>query len=58
MIGWAVCIGALIGVLLEMIGYAASGGRRDFSSVGAMTAGRYDVYVDDEVADKARHLIA
>ena len=54
---WAVAIGAAIGAMLDIIGYLATGGRRDFSSVGAMTAGRYEVYVDNEVAEKARHLL-
>jgi hypothetical protein len=35
-----------------------TGGRRDFSSVAAMRADRYDVLVDAEVADEATHLLA
>jgi hypothetical protein len=32
-------------------------GRRDFASVGAITADRYDVLVDAEVADEAERLL-
>jgi hypothetical protein len=34
------------------------GGRRDFASVSGMRASRYDLQVDDEVADEAARLLA
>jgi hypothetical protein len=34
------------------------GGRRDFASIGAMRANRYELLVDDEVATEAERLIS
>jgi hypothetical protein len=45
--------GAVIGLIFGLIGYALTGGRRDFSSVSGMQAGRYEVLADAEVADDA-----
>jgi hypothetical protein len=39
------------------IGHAALGGRRDFSSVSGMQAERYEIQVDEEVADQATEVI-
>ncbi len=36
-----------------MIAHTMTGGRRDFSSVSGMTANRYDIVADEEVADEA-----
>ena len=38
--------GLVIGAVSSFLGYSLMGGRRDFSSVGAMQAGRYDVQLD------------
>jgi hypothetical protein len=46
--------GGLLGLLL----HAMTGGRRDFASVSGMRASRYDLQVDDEVADEAARLLA
>ena len=48
----------MIGAVSSFLGYSLMGGRRDFSSVGAMQAGRYDVQVDDEVAEEASRVLA
>ena len=50
--------GLVIGAVSSFLGYSLMGGRRDFSSVGAMQAGRYDVQVDDEVAEEASRVMA
>lgn len=50
--------GAIIGALLGLLFYAMTGGRRDFASIGGMRAGRYEILVDDEVADEAARLLA
>jgi hypothetical protein len=50
--------GAIIGLIVGLIGHALSGGRRDFSSVGGIQAGRYNVMADEEVADEASELLA
>jgi hypothetical protein len=50
--------GALVGALTGLLAYALTGGRRDFASVGAMTADRYEVQVDEEVVADAARLLA
>ena len=54
---YGVVIGALIGAALSIAGYAVTGGRRDFSSVGGLQANRYDVMADQDVADEAERLL-
>jgi hypothetical protein len=49
--------GTLVGSLAGIIAHALMRGRRDFASVGAITADRYDVLVDAEVADEAERLL-
>lgn len=55
---YGLVIGAVAGLLLGLLSHALSGGRRDFSSVSAVSAGRYDLLVDAEVADDAARLLA
>jgi heat induced stress protein YflT len=50
--------GAVIGLIVGLINHALSGGRRDFSSIEGIQAGRYNVMVDEEVADEASQLLA
>jgi hypothetical protein len=50
--------GALVGVLLGLLMRLPMDGRRDFSSVTAMTAERYDLLVDEAVADEAARLLS
>lgn len=49
--------GALVGALAGLLLHALSGGRRDFSAIGGVRANRYEVLVDDAVADEAEHLL-
>ena len=49
--------GAIIGLIVGLVGHALSGGQRDFSSVGGIQAGRYNVMADEEVADEASRLL-
>ena len=49
--------GAIIGLIVGLIGHALSGGQRDFSSIGGIQAGRYNVMADEEVADEASRLL-
>jgi hypothetical protein len=49
--------GAGMGALLGAATHAAAGGTRDFASVAAMEAERYEILVDDEVADRAAALL-
>lgn len=50
---WAVLLGAIWGLVLGLIGHAATGGRRDFRSVQGFEAEAYDVLVDAEHIDAA-----
>jgi hypothetical protein len=62
-IGWGWLIldglwfGALVGALFGLLAHALTGGRRDFSSVGAIRANRYELLVDDELATQAEQMI-
>jgi uncharacterized membrane protein len=60
--GWLVFdglwFGMLVGAAMGFAGHLATGGRRDFASVPAMAAERYEVMVDDAVADEAKRLLA
>ena len=51
-------IGALFGVVFALVGYAASRGRRDFSSVTQVVATRYEVLVEHKHQARARELLA
>jgi hypothetical protein len=51
-------IGLLFGALFAAVGYAATRGRRDFSSVSQIVASRYDILCDPARADDARALLA
>ena len=50
--------GAVVGALLGLVLHALSGGRRDFASVGGVRANRYELMVDDEVADEAARILS
>jgi uncharacterized membrane protein len=60
--GWLILdglwFGALVGALAGLLAHAMTGGRRDFSSLAAMAAERYEVVVDEEFADEAERLLA
>jgi hypothetical protein len=49
--------GALVGALLGALTHTATRGERDFASVAGMQAERYEVMVEDEVADRAAEVI-
>ena len=59
--GWLVLdglwFGAVVGALIGLLVHALSGGRRDFESVGTLTAERYDLMVDEGVAEEAERLL-
>jgi hypothetical protein len=50
--------GALFGVVWALVGYAATRGQRDFTSVTQVVATRYEVLVEHKYAEQARQLIA
>jgi hypothetical protein len=53
---YGLVFGAVIGAIVGMITYALQRGRRDFESVTTMRPERYEVMVDEEVADQAARL--
>jgi hypothetical protein len=60
--GWlifdALWFGMVTGALFSVLAHALLRGRRDFSSVPAMRAERYEVLVDEEVADEAQRILS
>ena len=53
-----VAFGAVFGVVWAIIGYAATKGRRDFTSVSQVVATRYELLVEHKFAEQARALLA
>jgi hypothetical protein len=54
---YGLVIGAVIGAIMGLIVYAMQRGSRDFTSVTVMRPQRYELVVDDEVADEAARLL-
>lgn len=52
-----VAFGALFGVVWALVGYAATRGQRDFSSVSRIVATRYEVLVEHKLAAQGRELL-
>jgi hypothetical protein len=50
---YGLVIGAAWGAVTGALGHWLAHGRHDYTSVAGMRAGRYDVLVDDDVADSA-----
>ncbi len=50
--------GAVFGLVWALIGYAATRGQRDFSSVSHIVATRYEVLVEHKLAAQGRELLA
>ncbi|WP_110180460.1 general stress protein [Nocardioides solisilvae] len=58
MLASAASFGAVFGLVWGLAGYAATRGRRDFSSVQAVVATRYEVLVEHRLRDRAREVLA
>jgi hypothetical protein len=62
--GWAQIIlfsvlwGALFMLILALVGYAATGGRRDFTSQNVTIAAHYEIFCQHQHAERARELLA
>ena len=52
-----VVFGAVFGLVWAMIGYAATRGQRDFTSVSQVVATRYEVLVEHKFAERAREML-
>ncbi|HEV7173430.1 general stress protein [Pedococcus sp.] len=53
-----VAFGSVFGLIWALIGYAITGGNRDFTSVTQVVATQYEVLVEHRFAQKARELLA
>jgi len=53
-----VMFGAVFGIVWALVGYAATRGQRDFSSVTQVVATKYEVLVEHKSAAQARELLA
>ena len=50
--------GAIFGLVWALAGYAATRGRRDFTSVSQVVATRYEVLVEHKFAEQGRQVLA
>jgi hypothetical protein len=50
--------GLVFGLVWALVGYAATRGRRDFSSVRAVVATRYEVLVEHKLLQRAQELLS
>ena len=57
MVLYGLIAGAIAGAILGAVGYAMTGGKRDFTSVGGMQADSYNVMVDNDYADRAQQVL-
>ncbi len=57
-IGSTMLFGAVFGLVWALAGYAATRGRRDFTSVSQVVATRYEVLVEHKFAQQGRELLA
>jgi hypothetical protein len=53
-----VLFGAIFGLVWGLAGYAATRGRRDFTSISQVVATRYEVLVEHKYAEQGRQLLA
>ncbi|GAB3112925.1 hypothetical protein GCM10027055_16930 [Janibacter alkaliphilus] len=53
-----VAIGAVFGLVWAWIGYRATGGQRDFSSIAQVVATKYEVLVEHKHIERGRELLA
>jgi hypothetical protein len=51
-------VGVIFGAVFAAMGYAATRGKRDFTSTSKIVAGRYDVMCDPAHAEEARAMLA
>jgi len=49
-------VGAVVGIGFALVAYALMGGRRNFTSEAGFAANRYEVLVDESVADEAERI--
>ena len=57
LLAYTVIFSAILGAMFWAIWHAAQGGGRDFASIAGTYADRYELQVDEDVADEARRLL-
>ena len=57
MVLYGIVSGGLLGALFGAVAHGVTGGERDFASVSALDADRFEVVVDEDVADRAIELL-
>ncbi|MBD0291959.1 MAG: magnesium transporter [Jiangellaceae bacterium] len=55
---FSVIWGAIFMLIFALVGYAATGGRRDFTSKSVTIASKYEIFCQHQHADQARDLLA
>ncbi len=50
--------GGLFGIVWGLLGYAVTRGRREFTAVSEIVAGRYELFVEHQLADQARQALS
>ena len=55
---YGLVLGLVFGGVFGAIGYAATGGRRDFASTSVTRADRYELQVDEQFAERAELLLS
>ncbi|MFD5280428.1 general stress protein [Streptomyces rubrogriseus] len=55
---YGLIFGAVVGALFGLLMHSLQAGRRDFASFRSMQPSRYEVVVDEAVADEAERLVA
>ena len=55
---FSVLWGALFMLILALVGYVATGGRRDFTSQNVTIAAHYEIFCQHQHAERARELLA
>jgi hypothetical protein len=55
---FSVLWGALFMLILALVGYAATGGRRDFTSQNVTIAAHHEIFCQHQHAERARELLA
>jgi hypothetical protein len=54
----SVVVGAVFMLAFGLVGYAFTGGRRDFTSRSVTIAGKYEIYCQHQLAEEARSHLA
>jgi hypothetical protein len=57
MVLYGIVSGGLLGALFGAVAHSLTGGERDFASVSGLDADRFEVVVDEELADRAIELL-